>query len=232
MNTEHDTAAAEETILAASGADTHPPAAGTDTTPAPGAQEAEGTLLTGAAAQAGEAGQPGQTDPDNPPQGGTDQPPTVTADGVEGMEYAPGELDALNALAGKHALPKEAVTEILQWQAKYANVAQEKLGERVQEEIKQHVQTVSRENAKRVHAEWGQDPQTVAANEAAVARAMRAFADEDFRTLMQQTGLGNHPAMVRVMLKVGKAIGDDRFIAGNGGGGSEKSLAERMFPNV
>ena len=72
----------------------------------------------------------------------------------------------------------------------------------------------------------------VAENEAAVARAMRAFADEGFRKLMNESGLGNHPDVVRFVVKAGKAITDDRFIVGGNGGAAKKDLAHRMFPNA
>ena len=164
------------------------------------------TILTGAAAKAGEAGQQaanngGTQDPkagQEPGQQAADQPLT----GIEGMEYAKGELDELSALAKKHNLPNEAATEILQWQAKFAKEAAAKMDEQISNEIKQTVHDEAVKNAALVHKEWGTDPKVVAANEAAVALAMRHFADDDFKALMNSTGLGSHPAVVRVMLKV------------------------------
>lgn len=196
-----------------------------------------GTILTGAAAKAGEAGQADEQDGQQQDPNKAQQPPQQAADaplqGVEGMEYAQGELDELTAIAQKHNIPQAAAADILQWQAKFASQAAAHLDEELAAEIKQHVRNEAVKNAKLVHQEWGTDPKTVADNEAAVALAMRQFADDDFKALMQSTGLGSHPAVVRVMLKVGKAISDDKFIAGNKGGGSEpKDLAHRMFPNV
>lgn len=232
--------AAETTIL--TGADNPDNAAAdnnnaaADNNAAANGQDA-GTILTGAAAKAGEAGQAANEDgKKQDPNAGKDngqQAANQPLTGIDGMEYAKGELDELSALAKKHNIPQQAATEILQWQAKFAKEAAAKMDEQISNEIKQHVHDEAVRNAAKVHQEWGTDPKVIAENEAAVALAMRNFADDDFKALMNSTGLGSHPAVVRVMLKVGKAISDDKFIAGNRGGGSEpKDLAHRMFPNI
>lgn len=237
--TQADTDADTQTIL--TGAQDNPDAAaqaGADNQPAADANGADTpTILTGAAAKAGEAGQANPQGSQQQDPNKAQQPPQQAADaplqGVEGMEYAAGELDELKALAQKHNIPQAAAADILQWQAKFASQAAAHMNEEIATEIKQHVHEEAVKNAKLVHQEWGTDPKVVAENEAAVALAMRQFADDDFKALMQSTGLGSHPAVVRVMLKVGKAISDDKFIAGNKGGGSEpKDLAHRMFPDV
>jgi len=242
-NAATDASAAADTILtggqqepaagAAAGADT----AGTDAGAAATQAAAAGTILTGAAAKAGEAGQAADEDGKQQDPKGQKQPGQQAADeplqGIEGMQYADGELDELSAIAKAHNIPAAAATEILKWQAKYASEAAAHMDEQLAAEIKQHVHDEAVKNAKLVHKEWGSDAKVVAENEAAVALAMRHFADDDFKALMNSTGLGSHPAVVRVMLKVGKAISDDKFIAGRLGGGSEpQDLAHRMFPNV
>ena len=224
---------AQDTAAADAQPGTDQPAAQADANEA----DTQTTILTGAAAKAGEAGQADEQDGQQQDPNNGQQPGQQAADaplqGVEGMEYAAGELDELKALAQKHNLPQAAAADILQWQAKFASQAAAHMNEEIAAEIKQHVHEEAVKNAKLVHQEWGTDPKTVAENEAAVALAMRQFADDDFKALMQSTGLGSHPAVVRVMLKVGKAISDDTFIAGNKGGGSEpKDLAHRMFPDV
>ncbi|MGN1058616.1 MAG: hypothetical protein ACI4Q7_04625 [Candidatus Avelusimicrobium sp.] len=154
-----------------------------------------------------------------------------TLAGVEGFEYAEGEIDELKALCKEHSLPAEAAKAVLDWQAKFAKVADEKRAADLQGEMTEFVRNESEKNFHLVRKEWGTDPAAVAENEAAVARAMRAFADDGFRKLMNESGLCNHPDVVRFVLKVGKAISDDRFITGRNGGGAKLDLAHRMFPN-
>ena len=48
-------------------------------------------------------------------------------------------------------------------------------------------------------------------------KAMDAFATPELRTLLDQSGFGNHPEMIRMFYRAGKAISEDRHVAGRGG---------------
>lgn len=45
-------------------------------------------------------------------------------------------------------------------------------------------------------------------------KAFDAFATPELRALLNDSGLGNHPEVVRVFYRVGNAISEDRFVAG------------------
>lgn len=62
-------------------------------------------------------------------------------------------------------------------------------------------------------------------------KAMNAFATDEFRTLLNETGLGNHPEWVRFMVRAGKAISEDKIVQGGAAASAPKSLAERMYGN-
>lgn len=55
-----------------------------------------------------------------------------------------------------------------------------------------------------------------------VERATLAYADESFQTLMNETGMGNHPALLRFLNKVGLALRED-----NAGGGTPQSKPQK-----
>lgn len=48
-------------------------------------------------------------------------------------------------------------------------------------------------------------------------KALDAFGSDPLRTMLNDTGLGNHPEVIRFFVKVGKAISEDGFVAGGGG---------------
>lgn len=53
-----------------------------------------------------------------------------------------------------------------------------------------------------------------------------------FRELLDASGLGNHPEMIRAWAKVGQAIGDDpKFLRGNGAGAPKRDAAETLYPD-
>ena len=48
-------------------------------------------------------------------------------------------------------------------------------------------------------------------------KALDALATPELRTLLEESGLGNHPEVIRVFYRAGKAISEDRFVAGQAG---------------
>ena len=70
-----------------------------------------------------------------------------------------------------------------------------------------------------------------------VAEARRALAefDEDgsVRKLLRETGQQENPAIIRLVARVGRAMGEHKFIGANGGGkNAGKPLHERMYPEM
>ena len=63
-------------------------------------------------------------------------------------------------------------------------------------------------------------------------RALKQFADDDLIDELERTGLGNHPKLVRMLYRIGKANSEDKLIASSQRGGSSKKSAEEIFyPN-
>lgn len=70
---------------------------------------------------------------------------------------------------------------------------------------------------------------------ASVADAKRALAifDESgtVSKMLNETGYGNNPEVLRIFARVGRALGEDKLI-GKGGGAEQKPLEDRMYPNM
>lgn len=58
-------------------------------------------------------------------------------------------------------------------------------------------------------------------------KAMDAFATPELRTLLNDSGLGNHPEVIRMFYRAGKAISEDGFVAGRGA--PTKSAADVLY---
>lgn len=70
-----------------------------------------------------------------------------------------------------------------------------------------------------------------------VFKSIKAFAGPDagaFRQLMNDTGLGNHPLMVKFLINAGKAISQDSFVDGGqpATDSSESAARERFYPSM
>lgn len=68
-------------------------------------------------------------------------------------------------------------------------------------------------------------------NMATARKAIDKFAPE-LKPLLVASKLGNHPDMLRAFWRIGQAISEDGFVPGRAGAGGEKSVAQRMYPNM
>lgn len=69
-----------------------------------------------------------------------------------------------------------------------------------------------------------------AENLAVAKKAIDAFGSPELRAVLKQTGLGNHPEVVRAFFRVGKQISEDAFVSGSKVA-PKKSTAEVLYPS-
>jgi hypothetical protein len=77
--------------------------------------------------------------------------------------------------------------------------------------------------------EWGE---SYDGNLERVKRVMGKFGGEEFTAFLNTSGLGDNPAMAKMMLEFSKVISDDLFMEGTPAGGgplSEQDKADKMF---
>lgn len=89
-------------------------------------------------------------------------------------------------------------------------------------------------------ADWRKQTETdkeiggpaLAENLSFAARAIDTFAPE-LREVFDQTGMGNHPALVKAFIRIGKAISEDQLVGGaRQSAAAESDPAKRLFPNM
>ena len=51
-------------------------------------------------------------------------------------------------------------------------------------------------------------------------RAFAQFSSKEFSQLMDETGLGNHPELLKAFSKIGESMGEDKLVVGSGRGGA------------
>lgn len=118
-------------------------------------------------------------------------------------------------------------------------------------EIEKRVMARNEEAFAGVKADWAKatkdDPEiggkNLPATMANVARALDHFGEpsvkdkdgnetNEFRRMLNETGIGNHPALVRMFAKIGAAAGEDGALArGDKGAAVKKSPEEVLYPN-
>lgn len=60
-------------------------------------------------------------------------------------------------------------------------------------------------------------------------RALDKFATKELKDVLDQTGFGNHPEIVRVFSRIGKQISDDEFVVSGQRATQEKSAVEVFY---
>lgn len=68
-------------------------------------------------------------------------------------------------------------------------------------------------------------------NLALANKAAAAIGDDEFFQMLVETGVGDHPAMIRAFVRLGKKMSNDKLVFGNGSE-QKKSLAERLFTSM
>ena len=67
------------------------------------------------------------------------------------------------------------------------------------------------------------------ANLGIAKKALDTFGTPELNKLLVSTGLGNHPELIRLMFKAGKALSEDTFVAGRERATAKQSLADILY---
>ncbi len=137
----------------------------------------------------------------------------------EGVELDTAAADEFSAIAKELKLDQATAQKVADVGAKMAQRWADKQAEQVQSWVEQ-VKT---------DKEIGGDK--LDENLATARKAMEAFGTPELKDVLNATGLGNHPAVIKAFLKVGKAISEDGFITGKPAG-AETDMAKKLFPNM
>lgn len=86
-------------------------------------------------------------------------------------------------------------------------------------------------------SQWKAESEKILGNKvkselAHAARFLNKFGSEAVRQLLDETGLGNHPELVKMLISAGKAISSDPFVDPNAKGPSKGMDAKVMYPTM
>lgn len=86
-----------------------------------------------------------------------------------------------------------------------------------------------------MRSKWQSDSKAVLGAEpdktlALVAKARDSFGTPELQKFLNESGLGDHPEVVRFFAAVGRAIAEDDIPDGGRGGAAPKTQAEALYP--
>ena len=173
----------------------------------------------------GEAGKTGDKTKDDakPEAKAPEQYEEFTA--PEGVDLDPALSGDLKTLAKELDLTQEQAQKVADLGAKLTQTNTAKQAEMLTTAAKEW------EAQARADTEFGGDG--FEANLGHAKKAIDAFATPELKTLLNETRLGNHPEVIRFMVRAGKAISEDRFVGGRAAPqGGKRSTEDRLYANT
>lgn len=142
----------------------------------------------------------------------------------EGFELNQEVAGEFEAYARELNLPQDKAQAVVDMGVKLMQSAQSKQAEMYQQTQEQWRNEVV--NDKEIGG------QALAENLSYAAKVLDTFAP-DLRGVLDETGLGNHPAFVKAFVKIGKAISEDRLVGGaQQTPGAVSDPAAKLFPTM
>lgn len=149
--------------------------------------------------------------------------PEYKFDMPEGIEIDSGSVTEFTALAKELNISPDAAKKIVDLEVK-----------RVQAQVEAHNATIT---------EWAtqaqNDPEIGGAkfdeNVALARTAIDTFGSPELKQLLNETGFGNHPEIVKLAVRIGKAISEDKFVKGARADtpiNTDEARAQSMYPTM
>lgn len=139
----------------------------------------------------------------------------------EGVTFNPEVMDEFKTLAKEKNLSQEDAQKFAELGAKAAKAQHDAV-------IKQ-IETAQAQWAEssKTDKEFGGD--NLNANLAVAKKAIDAFGTPELTKLLNESGLGNHPEVIRAFYRAGKAISEDKLVPG--GRAPATPDARKFYPN-
>jgi hypothetical protein len=136
-------------------------------------------------------------------------------------------------------LSKERIDEIAAEAKKLglSNEVAQRMADRENDAIKQYADNAKKELDQLVEVEW---PKQVKEDKEiggdnfkesieSAKRAFKQFGSEEFNKIINESGYGNHPELIRTFARIGKAMSNDKVIIGSTSPATQKSTAEILY---
>lgn len=192
-----------------------------DTTPSAEAQTADVTPVAAAPETTPEA----KTEGDKPAEAKTEAKPEGAPEeyadftSPEGMDLDTEVLGDLKSIAKELNLPQAQAQKIVDLGVRL----QQKQAESWTAQIEKWVGEVKSDK------EIGGDK--LPENLSIAKKAIDSFGNPQIKALLDSSGLGNNPDVIKMFVNIGKAISEDGFVSGNKNAGTKQSLENRLYGN-
>lgn len=157
-------------------------------------------------------------------------PESYTFEPTDGFELDADTAAEFSEMAKGLGLSQEKASALVSLQAK--------LSERVEAAREAKIETLLTEQSERWADEIRNDKEfggpRFDATVATASKAMQAFATPELRSLLNDSGIGNHPEMVKLFNRIGTSISEDSIVLPGASTKTTDDLraADVLFPNI
>lgn len=122
----------------------------------------------------------------------------------DGREFDGETIAAYSEVARELGLSQEAAQKLL-----------DRMGPQMAQRQEAQIQAVRNEWTKAATSDKEFGGEKLSENLSVAKKALDAFGTPELRDLLNTSGLGNHPEVIRLFFRAGKAISEDRFVGGS-----------------
>lgn len=212
--------------------DATPPAEDTNAQTTP---KTDGDVLDSTGADDASSPTDGDVLSDDDDTGQKDVPDRYSFDAPEGVELNEEALEQFQGLAKELGVTQEQFQKLVEYDLERSQAAQQQAVDGWNERVN------GWREAARADKEFGGE--NYDANVKAAMSAVEKFGDAELKALLKSPSeqnpeglaVGNHPAMLRFLNRVAKAMGDPNLITGDGasaGGNAEEARLKRLYPSM
>lgn len=147
-------------------------------------------------------------------------PETYEFKAAEGAELDPTVIEQFSTVARELDLTQDKAQLLL-----------DKMGPVIASRQAEQIQAIQTQwaNEARTDKEFGGDK--LNENLATAKKALEAFGSPELRTLLNDSGLGNHPEFIRLLYRAGSKISEDQLVPGTKAAGHAPGDPKRLYPN-
>ena len=136
----------------------------------------------------------------------------------EGQQFDKAVIEAYKEAAKELDMPQDAAQKML-----------DKMAPIVAERQAQRLEAVRSEWAEQSTSDKEFGGEKLSENLGVARKALDSFGSPELKSLLNESGLGNHPEFIRLLYRAGKAISEDNFVGGKGSPSKAKPTSNADF---
>lgn len=173
---------------------------------------------------------------ENPPEGGVPEQDRPSENGANPPPQQPAVPEQYEFKPPEGVEFDEATIGVYAEAAREAGLSQE-AADIVLNKIAPHLAQQQAARLAEARNDWAQQSRADAEfggekldeNLAVAKKAVEALASPELKTLLEQSGLGNHPEIIRLFYRAGRSLSQDAFVGGKNTGSGQID-AQSIFP--